>query len=39
VVNCMLFTFAPQQTAIRFEMANQIFAVHLRLRAVLVVPE
>ena len=39
VVNRMLFTLASQQTAMRFEMANQIFAIHLRLRAVSVVPE
>ena len=29
VENRMLFTLAPQHTAMRFEMADQIFTVHL----------
>jgi hypothetical protein len=30
VENRMLFTLGPQRTAMRFEMADQIFKVHLR---------
>ena len=29
VVDRMLFTLSPQRTAMRFEMVNQICAVHL----------
>ena len=29
VENCMLFPLAPQHTAMRFEMADQILTVHL----------
>jgi hypothetical protein len=39
VVDRMLFTLSPKRIAMRFEMVNQICAIHLRPRAVSVVYE